>query len=439
MSALAVTTALYAGPLWSPNTDLQLVAAVLIMRGTHIGRQLSDTDYTNYATGFIAETTGQSSQDLTPKLVDVPGQLWPATGLNSMTFDQSVAEGQRMLAEDIAAQPAGESIIVFGHSQSAVIASKEKQRLLDEYSNDPTTAPDVTFVLTANPDRPNGGLLARFPGLHIPIMGVTFNGATPTDQQGGPYQTYDVARQYDGWADFPAYPLNLVADANAVLGIAYLHGHYDDQVSPDMLENPELTDKSTYGDTTYYLIYTKNLPLLQPLRDLGVPEPLVAAIEPVVRYVVELGYDRQTPYGRPTPARFFPPINPHALVPGPSDASPVGLQQSTVAAEPQPSAVKTKPATTPAKGPEPAVTTDPVPKETQPKKTPRPVVRNPLRAVVSEIGKAQEPKSTPTDTTEPDHTDVTTKTSAPSETTSADKTGQDDKASASAGSAGGSE
>ncbi|MGV0837417.1 PE-PPE domain-containing protein [Mycolicibacterium thermoresistibile] len=314
ISALGVTALAWAGvtavdPVSTAEraAALQLTAArSVIMPGTKIGYIPSEAEFTDYATAVIATTAGAPGA---VEYLDVPGQFWPATGLDSLTFDASVRAGQALLSPEVdAAIAGGDAIVVFGHSQSAVIATKEKQRLLAEYGQ-AETPPDVQFVLAANPNRPNGGLLARFPGLHIPILGVTFNGATPTQ---GPFDTYDVARQYDGWADFPTYPLNLVATANAVLGIYYLHGGYYDLLAenPEILTDEQLTSTQQYGDTTYYLIKTDRLPLLRPLRELGVPDEFVDALEPYVRHVVELGYDRQTPYGAPTRARLLPPLKP---------------------------------------------------------------------------------------------------------------------------------
>ena len=66
---------------------------------------------------------------------------------------------------------------------------------------------------------PNGGLFARFPGLYIPIVDLSFNGPAPTDTQ---FHTDVIIRQYDGVEDFPLYPLNVVADLNALLGAVYV-------------------------------------------------------------------------------------------------------------------------------------------------------------------------------------------------------------------------
>lgn len=59
-------------------------------------------------------------------------------------------------------------------------------------------AVQTSFVLVANPNRPNGGILERLPGLNIPLIGVTFNGATPTESAPtAPMTTVDVVGQYD--------------------------------------------------------------------------------------------------------------------------------------------------------------------------------------------------------------------------------------------------
>ena len=46
--------------------------------------------------------------------------------------------------------------------------------------------------------------------------------------------------------------------------------------------------------------------MFAPLRQLGVPEPLIDVVEPVARWAVELGYDRSIPPWEPTPARLLP-------------------------------------------------------------------------------------------------------------------------------------
>jgi PE-PPE domain len=213
----------------------------------------------------------------------------PVSGI--MTFDQSVAHGVTNLDQTINAQPAGTEIVVFGYSQSARIASIQKGNLAAAGSTLP-----VSFVLIGNPNRPNGGILQRFEGLKIPILGVNFDGATLTNTD---FKTVDITRQYDGWSDFPTNPLNPFADANAVAGIHYLHGDYQSVGLGNALY------QGSYGDTQYYMIPSNRLPLLMPLAELGVPDPVLAVLDAPARVLVETGYNRTISPGQPTPAMLF--------------------------------------------------------------------------------------------------------------------------------------
>ena len=123
---------------------------------------------------------------------------------------------------------------------------------------------------------------------------MTSNGPEPTDTQ---FDTVVITRQYDGASDFPLYPLNLVATANALLGVLYLHPYDLEPSLADPGTPPPIHTKT--GDTDYYFFETEDLPLFAPLRMIGVPEPLIDVVEPVVKVVVELGYDRTIPPGNP--------------------------------------------------------------------------------------------------------------------------------------------
>jgi PE-PPE domain-containing protein len=226
--------------------------------------------------------------------------LWKLSGFFDPTFDQSVRGGVTDLEAAIAAHP-NEHLVIFGYSQGAMIANREKQKLAEQYPVG-TTAPDIEFVLIGDENLPNGGLAARFPGLYIPILDLTFNGPAPTDTQ---FHTTEDINQYDGFSDFPLYPLNLLATANAVAGILYVHPR-DLESSVD---DPG-TIHTTTGDTDYYFHPTNDLPLFDPLRMIGVPEPVIDVVEPFFKVLVEQGYDRSIPPGEPTPARLIPPLNP---------------------------------------------------------------------------------------------------------------------------------
>ncbi|MBV8180390.1 MAG: PE-PPE domain-containing protein [Mycobacterium sp.] len=180
-------------------------------------------------------------------------------------------------------------------------------------------------MLLGDPNRPDGGMVERLVGLNIPGMGA-FNGADPTDA-GIP--TIDIANQYDFVADFPQFPINGLADLNAELGFIYAHAAYGDGPLPEeipviwppseplsgpfaseyVLGSTEIV-KQVDGDTTFYFIPTTELPLLDPLRSLGVPESVLNVFQPALQVIVEAGYDRSIPFGDPTPAQLIPTIDP---------------------------------------------------------------------------------------------------------------------------------
>jgi hypothetical protein len=276
-----------------------LTATALIMGGT--GHPLStpqDTpefidSYTADANNDYILLTGFCGEgSCTPTAVSTPEQFLPVAG--TMPFDQSVGQGVGNLDQAIKAQPVGESMVVFGYSQSARIASIEKGNLAASGSTLP-----LSFVLIGNPNRPNGGILERFEGVKVPIAGITFDGATPTNTD---FKTVDVTRQYDGWSDFPNNPLNPFATANAIAGINYVHGDYQSVGLGNALY------QGSYGDTDYYMIPSKRLPLLMPLDQAGVPSPVVTMLDAPVRVLVESGYDRTISPGAPTKASilYFP-------------------------------------------------------------------------------------------------------------------------------------
>jgi len=233
---------------------------------------------------------------------DVP--WWNLTGLFDLTLDQSIQAGVGDLEDAMAAHP-NESLVIFGYSQSAVIANRVKRKLAEQYPAG-TEAPDIDFVLGGDPNLPNGGLFARFPGLYIPILDWSFDGPAPTDTQ---FDTVEITRQYDFLADFPLYPLNVISDLNALLGFFYVHTYpFDVSLPADPTKSPAY--QGTHGDTTYYFFESQDLPLFGPLRDLGVPEKYIDVVEPFFKVLVDLGYDRSIPPWAPTPARLIPPLDP---------------------------------------------------------------------------------------------------------------------------------
>ncbi|GFG49639.1 PE-PPE domain-containing protein [Mycolicibacterium agri] len=266
--------------------------------------------------------------------------LWKLSGLFDLTADVSLEVGANDLEDAIASHP-NKHLIIYGQSQGTGAANVVKRRLAQEYPEG-TTAPDIDFVLGGDPNLPNGGLAARFPNLYIPIVNLTLNGSAPTNTQ---FDTVEINRKYDGFADFPLYPLNFIADVNAVLGVVYVHMYGFDVSLPadDPTKSPAY--QGEYGDTSYYLFDSPDLPLFGPLRTAGVPEPLIDVVEPFFREVVELGYDRSIEPWKPTPARLIPRVDPAAAAGNFADAISEGFDNARALIQPQapvkPAAVST--------------------------------------------------------------------------------------------------
>ena len=120
------------------------------------------------------------------------------------------------------------------------------------------------------------------------------------------------------------YPLNFIADVNALLGFFYVHLTPSTSASPT--RRRRLPD--THGNTDYYFFETHDLPLFGPLRTLGVPEALIDVFEPFFRVLVELGYDRTIAPWEPTPARLIPTFDPVTLVADLVDAIGEGINNA---------------------------------------------------------------------------------------------------------------
>jgi len=288
--------------------------AVITMRGTGAG-----TPSVDFTTGIMDNFIRPTHPELADFPVSdvrrlyTPEDAWPLTGLLTAKFNQSVRIGVDILTSTVLTTTSpSDHLVISGISQSAVISTEYKRALakLSPGTAPLSGAPDISFVLAGNLNRPNGGLMMRFKGLYIPVVAFSFNGATPTDTR---FPTVDIAQQYDGFADFPNYPINAIAVLNALMGIVYLHPKYAIPANT-LAGHPEYQQGPAVGDTTYYLLPTKNLPILDPIRDVAALQPLVALIEPALKVIVDAGYNRNISPGAPTRAQLIPRINPATFI-----------------------------------------------------------------------------------------------------------------------------
>ena len=266
----------------------------------------------------------------TTTVLPTPEQLFPLPGYSQLTLGQSMVQGLQDLQTALAAEPPGTDTIVFGYSQSAAIVTDELDEIANGTVTDPPSPADLAFVLAGDPNNPDGGVLERFDGFYVPGLNIAFNGATPDSA----YPTDIYTIQYDGVADFPQYPLNILSDLNAILGAVYEHPDYPD-LTPAQVGTAVVEAVSPgAGDTTYYLIPTQTLPLLDPLVQAGAPQWLIDVLTPDLRVLVDLGYgsigsSSGDEYANlPTPASLFELVNPITVT---SDLI-TGAQQGVTAA-----------------------------------------------------------------------------------------------------------
>ncbi len=348
LTALALLTAVFVAIGSAMSMAVALAATVLLVPGTGVPDATKVSDYIGHALDYYVApytpscTSTATSPACAVKPIDYPAQFWPVPlpgwgGLKGAKWDVSTGKGLSTLQTTLGdtlnppVGPPNEPVVIFGYSQGGNIVSREKRALGDLGAN-----PDhISFVMIGNTNRPNGGLFERLAFLgHVPILDATFGLPAPTKTCTTRCAT-DIAFEYDGVADFPLYPLNALATLNALAGFWYIHGTY---LSPDGRSDPgelpdgytetelqaELNDEDNwndYGDTRYITITTKTLPLVRPFLEFGgfthtsfIVKPIVDLLEPVLRVLIDTGYDRTLSPGVPAPFRLVPlNINPIKL------------------------------------------------------------------------------------------------------------------------------
>lgn len=224
--------------------------------------------------------------------LDYPAQLGPLWGVGALTGDQSIAIGQQNLHALIMAELAnGNTVSVAGGSMGTLVIDREIAYL--ESLSAPPPAGAITFYIFGGESRGFGKTYA--PGVTLPIIGVTLDPVPETR-----YDTVVVYSQWDGWANPPDRPWNLLAVLNAVMGVfLQVDGSNDhSKVTGASIEDAVLVSQVTNGlggTTSTYMVPTTDLPLTRPLRLLGVPKPLVDGLNSWLIHLIAQGYSSMTP------------------------------------------------------------------------------------------------------------------------------------------------
>lgn len=279
----------------SVTAGVQLSATVLAMGG--LGYETLEQDLIKRVLG------GRYASEENLVGLPWPGELAPFNG--TLTLNQSVAVGLENMDAAIRSTPGPK--IVAGASGSTLVVNEVMRRL----GHDPAAPPkeELSFVVLGDADR---GVLKQFRGLTLPIFDYTVSALPVTE-----YDVLVVTGEYDGLGDWPDRPWNLLAVVNALAGTGLLQQvipqeivdalglegfgsvHYDAMFA-DLARVPQKnisTEVNSLGGvTTTYVVPTPDLPMLRPLRTLGVPQDVVDTLEKGLRPIVDSAYARNDPF-----------------------------------------------------------------------------------------------------------------------------------------------
>ena len=213
---------------------------------------------------------------------------FPALGLDGPSIGESVEDGQGNV---IAAIRQGGPGKVLGLSEGALVVEAVQARL----ANDPAAPPpdQLSFATFGDPVARHafgeGFLTRNFPvGSVVPAMDYRI--PAPVESQ---YDTDVFVSPYDSITDWPDRQDNWISMVNAIAGLATGHTAVAfTNPSNVPARNIRTTVNSRGAKTTTYMIPQHHLPLVMPLRYLGVDETTLNQLDGVLTPYVDSGYSR---------------------------------------------------------------------------------------------------------------------------------------------------
>ncbi|VBA61616.1 PE-PPE domain-containing protein [Mycobacterium attenuatum] len=282
-----------AGPLYYPNfiTTLPYLGQVLLLGGVPGPSSVSilqGYELLNHAIGqnWFPGTTAQ--------LVNYPASIGILSGsLAAPSTNDAVAMGQRALNDQIMnafANGNGSPVRIAGLSEGTIVVNRELAYLAANPSAPPPDA--LQFAMFSSPEL---GLAHIYlpTGMTVPLINYTVQGLPNTQ-----YDVSVVFGQYDFWGNPPDRPWNLPAAVNSLFGAAYYHNTASLASLSDAVQLSSTTTSSG-GTITTYVVPAPTLPMLLPLTDIGVPKPIVDALNSLLQPIVNEGYSSLTPEAGP--------------------------------------------------------------------------------------------------------------------------------------------
>ncbi|MGE2832848.1 PE-PPE domain-containing protein [Mycobacterium sp. SMC-4] len=244
----------------------------------------------------MSRLLGGALQDRERVSVQWPAEAGPYTGRDDLPLGQSINIGVENLSAEIDAALDrlerdengnvlnGETVTVVGLSAGSLVVTEVLREMADD--PDAPDASEINFIVVADSSRQELIRDARY----NPRYDYTYQPAPQTE-----YDTIEVTGEYDGLADFPDRPWNLLAVANAFVGSVFVHvpvmfADLDD-VPPEYITT---TVNSQGGTVTRYLVPAERLPLVQLL-------PFLEPMEPQLKEIIDRGYSRNDLLGTSSP------------------------------------------------------------------------------------------------------------------------------------------
>ncbi|MDA2892043.1 PE-PPE domain-containing protein [Mycolicibacterium sp. BiH015] len=280
-----------------------------------------------------------------PDLVGIPypASFWPVSFIPNWCvpgrcdkWNVSVGEGTENLLAALApfVDPASEEdVYIFGYSQGGAVVANALSELglLDLPDEVKERLKVVTIGGIENPD---GGLWQRlawlqdFLGNPIPVLDVSFDPPMPVDTGIG---VTSIGFEYDPVVYAPKYWGNIFSVLNMVAAFDTVHGYYLDPTEKDPDDsmpygytdatlapqlNCDLSPANCRTDSfgnSYIMIPATSLPLMDVVRALansigigGLAKPFLDLAEPVLREIVDLGFDWTGDPGVSSPLSILP-------------------------------------------------------------------------------------------------------------------------------------
>ena len=221
--------------------------------------------------------------------IDKVDQQFPGIGLDGQSVGESVDVGVDNL--DAAIRTTGRPGTAIGLSEGGFVVDGEQARLATVPDAPPPNA--LNFATFGDPIGHHAFgqsfLTATFPvGSVVPALDYTM-----PPRYESQYDTNRFVAAYDSIADFPDRPDNLFAFANTLLGLATGHtavAFTNASMVPP--QNIRTTINSRGAKDTTIMVPEKHLPLVMPLKYIGIPEDTLNKLDAILIPRVNAGYIR---------------------------------------------------------------------------------------------------------------------------------------------------